>query len=581
MSGIGLFNYHDLAQDTEYSYYRKDRELDEVEQKDSFGGFHTPLEVDNKIKAFASVIFKKSFFESLAFVILAIPLGLILSVKALYCSVSGSSKSIRLFNSVFIGTFSSPEKVRKFAVCGDSQSLVCKDTKESFEWKKRLIQAAKSNIVLSGNYCGGDSFNEILDLMEPKLKQGVKIVILSSSRFLTEKNRERIQILEETYPDLFSLVPTDDVWTVSPNLKKVTNHAKGLSIDNGAYFLTGGSGLEDKYAYRKGVGDGEEGQHAGNSGGWLKQILPKNFRDMDFVFKSCLPLNEEGAVEVGVGGHFHYELLKLANLWTSSYNRNVENQEVKTQNVKQCLEEYEANPQQGDVLIEDFDSSQRTNEKCFTQIFATGPEHESSPFLESMIARINAAQERIFINHMYFHPGSKLSEALVNAANRGVKITIITNDNQEFSPGSHAFFGNRNKYHYQKLFESTLEEYQENIRVFAYGQKYKNSPRKTTLHGKAMVVDNYVIAGSGNMGYKSLETMSDHELNFITESEEMANAAVEAFEENIYSTRIVEDEENGHQEVPLSREIVNPGEKLSFKERMFTHLHQALAPIIG
>lgn len=588
---MSLCNFVDTS--GHYTYY-SDVRKNLSQGEGYYGGFHQPIQTNSviktiiKIKLFILDFFKKTPFKNIILTILSIPTIFILGSKLFVQFVSGSSYSRELFPNIFLNTEIPSDETRNFRVCGDSDSLVCEDSMESFQWKKELIQSAKKNIVLSGNYCGGSSLDEILELMEGKLQQKVEIILLSSSKFLTEKNKKNITSLKKRFPSLFTVVPTDDIWTINPGLKKVTNHTKGLSIDNGAYFLTGGSGIENKYAYEKGIGDQDLKKRDQNEGSALmKRFLPRAFRDMDFVFKSPPLADRSERNLINVGAHFHYEILKLANLW-NNYNRRLKKYDANAaRNIKRTLQEFKMDPVKNyNTILPKFDRNQkkRINRKCFTQIFSTGPEHSENPFLEAVIRRIDQARNRIFINHMYFHPNAKLLKSLSEAGNRGVKITIVTNDYQKFSPGGHKFFGPRNKYNCYKLARTIKAPFRKNFRVFAYGQKYHNTPRKTTLHSKAIVVDNCVIAGNSNIGFKSLESMSDHEINFITDSKRMANATIRVFEKNINKKRIATTVEKipirGKKQVPLSRRI-NPRRELTFKEMIFSMWHSILSPLIG
>ena len=120
---------------------------------------------------------------------------------------------------------------------------------------------------------------------------------------------------------------------------------------------------------------------------------------------------------------------------------------------------------------------------------------------------------------MYVHPPKKLAKALAKAAERGVKITIITNGyDKKASPVGHRIFGPRNRYEWRKIIANIPEEFRKNVTIHEYGIG-KGTPRKTTYHKKVLVVDDTVFAGSSNIGYKSLVTLSDHELNFRAKSQ--------------------------------------------------------------
>lgn len=210
--------------------------------------------------------------------------------------------------------------------------------------------------------------------------------------------------------------------------------------------------------------------------------------------------------------------------------------------------------------VVDFDKSKEVAHDVSMRVFATGPEHRKSPFLEEMIKAVDGAKREIYIDHMYFHPEKELMDALVRAANRGVKIKVITNGfDKKNSPKAHQAFGPRNQWNTRWLYRHVDPENRENIEVYEF------APMQTTLHKKAMVVDREtVFAGSSNMGYKSLETMSDHELNFRAKSKTLAERTIRVF-----------DEDKDH-----SNRVENP-EKIGFFAMVRAAFHRKSAWLIG
>lgn len=133
-----------------------------------------------------------------------------------------------------------PEKVHD----AHADAIACQNSKEAHQWRLKLIRAAEQNIVISGNYAGGEAFDEVLSALQEKMKANHKVqtVLMISSKFVTKENREKLDELQKKYPKRFELVYTDDIYHYGPDLKKSTNHTKGLFIDYGRYFMLGGDG---------------------------------------------------------------------------------------------------------------------------------------------------------------------------------------------------------------------------------------------------------------------------------------------------------------------------------------------------
>lgn len=123
-------------------------------------------------------------------------------------------------------------------------------------WRKRLIQAAEHNVILSGNYCGEKAFDEILDIFLEKLEMNpeFKIVILSSpifvrdSKKLNYSNKSKIYALKKRFPDRFQIVYNSYLWQANCSFKYTQNHTKALCVDFGRYFILGGSAVKDNFS---------------------------------------------------------------------------------------------------------------------------------------------------------------------------------------------------------------------------------------------------------------------------------------------------------------------------------------------
>src|SRR5690606_31009591 len=89
----------------------------------------------------------------------------------------------------------------------DYSAHICQNSLESNQWKLELLSHANHNIFLCGSYCGGPIFDEALHRIEQRmdLKQQLKTFIIASDYFLTEENRDKLQYLQQKYPERFHL----------------------------------------------------------------------------------------------------------------------------------------------------------------------------------------------------------------------------------------------------------------------------------------------------------------------------------------------------------------------------------------
>ncbi len=460
------------------------------------------------------------------------------------------------------------------------ESIACLDSKDAYEWKKRLIKNAEYNVLISGSYCGGASFHEILDLLDRRMteKPDLKAIILSSDRFLKKDHFQKAHALAKKYGDRFSLVQTPDNWRIGPGslIKKTTNHTKAFIVDYGKYFMMGGSGIEDKYAFRNSLEMAELDANASSGKKQketlLERLLPAGFRDLDFVFKST-PIEDKSLPEQAVGTRLYDEFLKLSYRWESLYPKKVISKHPFSLSVD-LLQAPVLNVKDIQTEIAEFTNNPTKSTEDFMEVFCTGPEHKSSSFLAKMIEQIDQAGDgdEILIDHMYFHPPDKLRQALVDAVKRGAKLKIVTNGHGRINKGSkplespffHFSFGARNRYEYSKLMNSMPKEYRKNVSIYEFAIP------KVTLHRKVIVINSpknnvaCVIAGSGNIGYKSLENTADHEMNFICRSKAFAEETLKKLNEDI-----------------LHSEKVQQVKKRQQKEKLSALIHRMLGPLIG
>lgn len=459
----------------------------------------------------------------------------------------------------------------------------CRDTQA---WRKKLIQTAQHNIVISGNYCDGKEFDDILNCIALRMKEvpELRVVIIAHPKFVRDdpskhvKNKQLLKQLSNQYKDRFLFI-------ASPNThfgyKNVTNHTKCFLIDYGTYFIQGGSGIRDNFAAEGTIRDQEKPSAKKTSddtviyshkrekgrkvsfqddirhfskahrlslnaanGSFMDKMLPTQFRDQDFVFHS-----EDSNHTV------YRELLYLALKWrdfkeTGSISS--ESWDIDLLNASDPLfvshpalkRPSDTPPLQSssnnalDYLLQTsipqnistrapLDFSQKAIQDVSMRFFFTGPEDRQSIWEETLIRRIENAQSRIVIDQMYFHPTDRLMKAISNAASRNIKITVVTATGGKTSAKSERFFGHRNIVTLSRLYDSVDAAKRKNLSFHSFKQA------RNGLHKKIAIIDDFVCAGSSNMGQKSLSLTGDHEMNFEAQSKQLAEATLAHVNEDI------------------------------------------------
>ncbi len=395
---------------------------------------------------------------------------------------------------------------------------------ESQEWKLNLIRSARHNIFISGCYCGGNDFDQTLDLIAERMRlvPCLTASILASNVFITTENKKRIEEMRQEFKERFICTVKLEVFPyTSPTTEEFslsTNHTKALVIDYGAAFMVGGSGIVSPWSKQKGEFTTEQIESHGFLYDCLSQV--KAYRDMDFVFQS--PLN-------GIGTRLYMEMNKLLHRFSP----------ISPQTQWPAQMEPLPMPRQiPDLKI---------------AAYATGPEHPTTAFLDDILQAVNRSQKSILIGHMYFHPPKKLLKALIDASNRGVQITLLTNKLGSRSPGLHLTYAELSRYYAKLLFEGRRKA---NVEHYEYDIPY------TTYHKKVIIIDGKTtFNGSGNIGKKSLDC-SDYEIDLRVESERFAAA----------TTQILE------QDKRLCQRDDDPN--ISLKTRIYSTFQSALTPFL-
>jgi hypothetical protein len=391
---------------------------------------------------------------------------------------------------------------------------------DSQSWKEELIRSARKSIVLSGCYCGGRTFDRTLEIIREQmfLYPELKVHLISSDQMLTDDNKTHLAALGVDFEGRFDCLITSEVFPyVSPTTNSLTfstNHTKAMVIDYGAYFMLGGSGIVSSWAEQEGLHTPENVEI---KPGCMNKLFDSIFkmrayRDMDFVFRSEIN---------GAGTRLHVEMTKLMERLRYSLSSKIAAPETDW-----ALESPPTSARFDDMLTK--------VDGMKVACYATGPEQMDNSFLDEMITQVDAAEESILVNNLYFHPPEKLLNAFIRASNRGVHITILTNTNGAASPGLHALYTSRSRKFVSEIYQGKM-----NNKIELYEYEVESS----TLHKKVMIIDRKVtLLGSTNIGQKCLES-HDYEINAKVESAAFADQVMVSMEtDKAICTRVPDEE---------------------------------------
>jgi hypothetical protein len=328
---------------------------------------------------------------------------------------------------------------------------------ESFEWKKTLISSSQHSIELSANFAGGEQFREVLQLIERQMTKypDLKCHLILSSDLLEQQDRKYLANLKETYPH-FNCLITDRIYTTTPEILSEENHVKMLIVD-GQYFVMGGTGIHEKMTREENPGTASDQDES-----YGAKFIDKTFRDTDII----------GYGETAQT--MRNQFFNLYHIWEHRMTGSGANHYFVTDPTKtgRC---------------ELFHEEEGLIKESSLKYIVCGPEHRQKNPISSEIAELaREAKKDIKIANLYFNPGVSISDALIEAKNKGVSVQGYFNGTEKPS-SSHYLYALPNRHNYTLVTE-----------VFEY-QK-----RDQLYHKKVMTVDSrYTVIGSFNFGVKS------------------------------------------------------------------------------
>jgi len=128
------------------------------------------------------------------------------------------------------------------------------------------------------------------------------------------------------------------------------------------------------------------------------------------------------------------------------------------------------------------------------RVISNSPENAQSHIYLTLISAINNAQKNVSLTIAYFAPDEQLLTALTDAAQRGVKVTLLLPSHTDSSPIFHL-----GRSYYTKLLENGVQIYQR---------------RGAVMHAKTATIDGvWSTVGSSNLDWRSF--LHNDEINAV------------------------------------------------------------------
>ncbi|MEZ5314979.1 MAG: phosphatidylserine/phosphatidylglycerophosphate/cardiolipin synthase family protein [Chlamydiales bacterium] len=392
----------------------------------------------------------------------------------------------------------------------NTQVIVCDNGLEMFNWNLEFIHHAQQSIDISACFLGGEIARKLLTAIEARLElvPTIQVSILTTPILIEEDDFVIINRLKNKYPQNFRLEQASCVTILWPDVSGIDNHVKVCVIDE-EYFSIGGTNLDGSQC--------SEGTYTplvqrNKIFRIINDSLPAGMRDQDIVGKG--PIAKE----------LREAFCKIFSLW-HYYNQ--------TGKLEKDPEVFLDNPFYFTITHKPFvPSFHQSNQLIHVdsrqmKFLLSGPHQATNSITEEYVRLIQEAKKEIKIANLYLCPVDAIFNALLDAVNRGIKLTIITNGMSEISPDYAKYFCWANRLSYLPLFQgekfnfwhywSVKDQKPKNTRIYEYHVK------DVLLHKKILIIDEDIFAlGSYNLGLKS--HLSDYEALMVIHSSEVVKA---------------------------------------------------------
>lgn len=367
---------------------------------------------------------------------------------------------------------------------------ITKTADETHAWKLRLIREAKSSVEISAGYCWGYVFEELLQAIHLKLEQNPTIKIhfmaIQIVGLIADTHFSFLSALEAQYPGRFHFLITDTNTFLNYDGKTyfAENHTKIIIVDE-KYFLIGGTNTCDRLST-------QDVNKYPDSDSLATEFLPKASCDMDAIISGPIAKN------------IRKDFFNLYSLYETE------------EPLEQTLGDYAPKeiryfPVQEKSSIALFENDAETTHNAKVYATIAGPRINLHTIGNMHEFAIHQANQSIDLGHMYFFPRPSIYQALLDAINRDVAFSLVTNGTHEgfsVSNSSRSFFAYINHTNYfpimsgrhYRMWEAfdAKEAAPKNSRIFELDLE------GVLYHKKVMVVDNrYAIVGNYNLGMKS------------------------------------------------------------------------------
>jgi phosphatidylserine/phosphatidylglycerophosphate/cardiolipin synthase-like enzyme len=397
----------------------------------------------------------------------------------------------------------------------DTSFFVTGDAAETTRYKLELIRNAKQSVELSANYAGGRDYREALQLMAAAMERdpNFRVYLIFETVLMDSEDKRLTHELKAKYPNQFHAVEESKSTEIIDKGVVVANHMKILVVDE-KYFVVGGTSMEQSLS-TEGLSP-EPSRPRDSVPEWAAY---NGARDMDIVGVGPMA---QTLRRVFYTTHARFEQLVLTGqLETSDEALAPHNQ-------------YRPIDPSRVAVVASVDQHAELIRGAPMKLTLGGPYGQLEGRISQEYVRlIEGARQSIDIGNLLFIPPQNVLTALMDAGNRNVAISVITNGIHNRSPFPTTLFGWGSRYNYfPTLVGVELEgpDYffadeipSNNVQIHEYYVE------QILYHKKVMVIDGKtLVIGSYNLGRKS--ELGDYELALTIESPAAAQKVIKVLE---------------------------------------------------
>lgn len=382
-----------------------------------------------------------------------------------------------------------------------------KDSDETQDWKIRLIQEAKLSLEISTGFCLGTVFEDLLSAVHTKLIENreikIDLLLFQAMDFIKEEHFQFLDSLQSEYSDQFSYYTSEASGLIRQGDKAYVteNHTKLMIVDE-KYVLLGGTNLVDQLS----TTDVNKYPRPDAMG---SEFLPGASSDMDTVIRGP------------VAKKLRKEYFQMVALFKSGESLDDDAGEFQGRETG-----YYSIPETGQAEIDSFENNPETVHGVKVFGILTGPRMQLHTIGNIYVDLFQDAFSSIHIGNMYLFPRECIFNALINAINRDVLVTLVTNgvhEESSLSNSTKSTYGHLNRLNYLTLMSGQSYRYWDLFTAKAATQKnvgiYELNLKNVLYHKKVMTVDDrYTVVGSYNLGMKSED--ADYEVAVVIDSPE-------------------------------------------------------------